>query len=498
MLRCLFGAIFVGALSASVSTGSATPVFEPASCGFYVPPDEQATCGFVLVPERRPPVGEAVAAEPVIRLFVAVLHSDAEAPARDPILWLGGGPGRTVFADDAAEAWWSETSLLRERRDVLLFDARGVGRSMPALDCPEIEAAAMVPAGDTIGISPRLEREVAAALACRDRLTDAGVDLQAFTPVESTADVIDLLNAFAIDRVNLIGVSYGSRVALRLIDHMPGRVRTAVLDGAFPPGVSDLVERPRIIAEMFELLFEDCRLDWRCRQRFPYLERRFLALIDGLTAAPATLLRWSATGQEEVSVTADQVIGALVAAASDLDVVRFLPLAIERAEANDFGLLAAWLGTATATSPGTSEALALTVECSEVWPFSNTSELGRNIAEHEPYGRSARHHIAWQVCPDWPVDPVPEAFNTPIMAETPVLLLTGSYDPITPPDWSYRAAESLRAGRVLEFAFGSHGTLATVPCAIRATAAFIDNPATDVRSLCRDRTRSPRFVTQAR
>ena len=82
-------------------------------------------------------------------------------------------------------------------------------------------------------------------------------------------DVADLVTAFSLTKVNLYGVSYGTRWALEVMRRHPGIVRAAVLDGVYPPQVNGEQNEAEIVRRAFERLYADCAADPVCRERHP-------------------------------------------------------------------------------------------------------------------------------------------------------------------------------------------------------------------------------------
>ncbi len=68
-----------------------------------------------------------------------------------------------------------------------------------------------------------------------NRLTADGVDLTSYNTSTLAADAIDVRTALGIDRWNVLGISYGTRVALELMRQDSDGVDAAVLDGVYPP-----------------------------------------------------------------------------------------------------------------------------------------------------------------------------------------------------------------------------------------------------------------------
>ena len=75
----------------------------------------------------------------------------------------------------------------------------------------------------------------------------------------------------SLARINIYGVSYGTRWALEVMRRHPNLVRAAVLDGVYPPQVNGEQNEPDIVRRAFEQLYTDCANDTLCRDRHPNL-----------------------------------------------------------------------------------------------------------------------------------------------------------------------------------------------------------------------------------
>ncbi|HYM29392.1 MAG TPA: alpha/beta fold hydrolase, partial [Steroidobacteraceae bacterium] len=125
-----------------------------------------------------------------------------------------GGPGYP--ATENRGEYLALFAPLRERFDVVIMDNRGTGRS-GAVDCRALQEA------------PALTE--AAIGAC-------GRSLGRRAPLYSTAlaadDLAAVLDALGIGRINLYGDSYGTYFAQVFALRHPDRLRSLVLDGAYP------------------------------------------------------------------------------------------------------------------------------------------------------------------------------------------------------------------------------------------------------------------------
>lgn len=480
-----------GALSAQILSGghdqSATffppvPRLEWQACWFTIPTGVNARCGFLVVPEHRDRDG--IGRGRTLRLAVAVLGSRSESPQRDPVVYLNGGPGDGAFMlpgemGDPMADWWRLSAPFREERDFILIDQRGTGFSQPALDCPEMEAVADLDFGDRNPLPAALAAEQQAARRCWRRLTKAGIDLDAFTTPASADDIADLAMALGVRRINLFGVSYGSRLGLEIMRRHPGLVRSAVLDSVYPPDIIPLKEEPWLVERAFNQLFSDCAGDKNCRRLGPSLEDTFLQLVERLRRRPITLTYPpSKIDPEPHRVWLDSltVIDGLFTAMYNADEIPFLPVAIHKAARGDYAPLSDYILAPTAASPAAAEGLELAVECREVAPFVTRQELADSIKRHAPYGKAATLNPVAVLCPVWPVRPAPKLEKTPVRSAAPTLLLSGSYDPVTPPQWANHAAGFLKNSLVLEFRDGGHGVTDSHACALEAAASFVARP----------------------
>src|SRR4029079_12404938 len=139
-------------------------------------------------------------------------RSSSATPGREPLVIPEGGPGYSGL--DSAR-YFSRTALVADG-DVVLTNQRGTGIAEPSLNCPEKEEAVERNLGRAADFATELDDFRSALTTCRARLVAAGVTLDAYDTEENAADFVALRKALAIERWSVLGVSYGSRVALEL------------------------------------------------------------------------------------------------------------------------------------------------------------------------------------------------------------------------------------------------------------------------------------------
>jgi pimeloyl-ACP methyl ester carboxylesterase len=175
----------------------------------------------LAVPELRADTSSRQIRLPVLRVL-------AERPDTGhlPVVRLGGGPGLSNMRFACPPAL--------DGRDVVLLGYRGVDGPV-RLDGPEVARALRWSHGDVLGALSRRRVAQAAAQAAR-RLEQGGADLAGYTVAEVLADIEHLRAALGYDQIDLLGESYGTRLALLYAQTYPQRVHRSVLLGVNPPG----------------------------------------------------------------------------------------------------------------------------------------------------------------------------------------------------------------------------------------------------------------------
>ncbi len=468
------------------------PRFEPGACPSSVPTSIPATCGALVVAADRsqPDRGE-------LRLTVIVFPSLAEAPAPDPVVYLAGGPGVHVL-ESAIELLTTYASFL-QTRDLILLDQRGVGVSRPSLDCPEDFERALELASRDLDDDSFLEQTLAAREACRTRLVAEGAQLNAFHSAASAADLEDLRIVLGIEQWNLFGVSYGSRLALTALRDHPQGVRSVILDSVYPPQVDLVADTPVNAQRALEVLFAGCQADLQCRLTFPDFEADFYALVEKLNERPIFVPIFHPVSGEalSVSIDGDDLVGLYFEALYEVPKIRLLPRLVHDIEAESYQALSGLIRDSLQRYQFVSEGMNRSVQCFEEIGFSKPEAVdagaqGVHPAVRPYFDRLAR--LAFATCEMWGAGAAGAVENQPVTSDIPALILSGEYDPITPPAWGALAAETLPNAFVFELTGLGHGVVRSSNCGQLLALAFIDDPSRPPDASCLDSLGPPLFA----
>jgi pimeloyl-ACP methyl ester carboxylesterase len=137
------------------------------------------------------------------------------------------------------------------------------------------------------------------------------------------------------------------------------------------------------------------------------------------------------------------------------------------------------------------------VVCSEDAPFTSRAALTRAAAPLQPeirQGELANATNTLAICAAWDVKAAPASHNRPVTSSVPSLLLSGEYDPITPPQNAVEVARTLRHAHTYEFPGYSHGVKLSSACGNRVTQAFLAAPNATPNSSCLVTERGAPFV----
>jgi len=419
-----------------------------------------ARCGTLAVPEDRSrPDGRR------IEIAVAVLPANTLTPKPDPLVILAGGPGQ---AATRLGPFAAQLVDVRRDRDIVLVDQRGTGRSS-ALDCAAWRANEQLAA--VLDVDPAPE-----AVACAKELAARGVDPRQYTTAAFVADLDAVRAGLGYDRVNLWGGSYGTRAALEYLRRHPQRVRSMVLDGVVPPGMTLTLDVWPTRAAAQSAVLAACAASNACRAAHPDLGATLAKIGERLgTAGREVTFTDPRTGEARtLRLGFDQFLAALQSALYVPELASLLPDVIAEAAADDFGPLLAVASFLTGeVARDVDTALYYSVACADDAARLTPEHVAAALAGVE--ARALAERLV-ALCKLWPHGDAPPDAASPVTSDVPVLLLSGGLDPVTPPDYAATVARTLRNSRQV-LARGYGHIVSAHACAPRLIAAFVADPA---------------------
>lgn len=469
--------------------------FEETACAFTIPSGVNVTCGFVLVPEDRD--GDL---SDQIQLAVAVFHATNRKKDIAPIIFLQGGPG-SGSVEWSAKIYSILVEPLIQNRDFIFFDQRGTGLSQPSLDCPELTETYLKDLSHLLPGEQREEQYTNALLGCRNRLSESGANLSAYTTMESAADVKDILTALRYPKANLYGASYGTRLAQMVMREHPEIVQSAILDSILPLETKLYNEGASVTAYALEALFDGCAAQAECQAAYPDLEQIYTDLTQKLDKEPITLTTtFPIIGEKETTIDGMGLTSYLIWALREPEYIRLIPRALGNIQAGDFSFLEYAVSLPLSGVDGINMGVFISINCHEQVYATTPDEITADLAKYpntEAFALSSIYgsgEALFNICALWQAKPKSESENTPLTSDIPTLIISGTYDPTTPPKFGEQVASRLSQHYLFEFPNGSHvPSISLDPCPVQVANAFLDDPTVKPNPTCWEKTQPIRF-----
>ena len=439
--------------------------------------DRGVACALATVPVDRNEPGLGTAEISVVTWPGSDDGSDGDGAGAAPMAVLQGGPGGAS----------SEMALFYPRRPFtqVFIDQRGTGFGSADFNCREYDEVLEELLAATS--DEALEIGLRAYGRCRERLS--GDPLLDHTDTAAhAADVVDVMAALGHDRWLVYGVSYGTTIALEVLREAPEGLVGAVLDGVFPADIDLNASVPYSARRALDEINRACSADAGCS-----------AMAGDLTAATADLIRRlddkplvvslagfeSATGSPVDVLIDGQALAGMVFQLLYLDwVIPVIPSALAWL-AEDDEAAARWLAEL-----GVRLSAILVSTSSEGTYFSTTCADFLPQATEPPedagaFALAVAGERLDEACALWdvPASPPPAA---PVASDLPVVLLSGRFDPITPPEFAEQAAEHLPNAVVVVLDGRSHGVWGADECAGGIVDEFASDPRTAPDISCAD------------
>jgi pimeloyl-ACP methyl ester carboxylesterase len=384
------------------------------------------------------------------------------------IVILSGGPGQPAIP------LTRDVTALLDRihldHDLVFVDQRGTGGS-GAVTCKDISTAALV-------------ADCAAKLG----------DKRAFWNTPETAfDLDDLRAKLGADKLWLLGISYGSKVAGEYARRFPQHTAGLVLDSPVSVDALDGTFELRQLA-MPRMLRDACAKA-PCRQSVPDAAGALRDAVLRVQRAPLKGPFVTRSGRAKTETLSEATLYGALLTGDESPLIRvFLPAAVQSVAKGDAAPLLHLEALLTGAGPiaeedaGINAARLLATSCIESkLPWApDAPDAGREDAWHAylaangtPFAPFKAETVApfsvAALCTAWPPTPKPAAVPA-AGPDVPVLVLSGRSDLRTPQEDARRIAAQYPAARFLSVPDVGHSVLTSdfSGCALEAVEAFFD------------------------
>lgn len=429
----------------------------------------QAEIGRITVPEVR--------ADPRSRFIeIAFIRVPSRNPNPGPPTFIfPGGPGGSAIRE---VQWYVHLiPALLEVGDVIGVDQRGVGRSGPGLS---VEFNRVLPRDEPTDPARILRVYAELAAEVRAHWAERGVDLAGYTTDESADDVDAVRRALGYDRITLLGFSYGSHLALRVVRRHGRHVAKLIVKGV--EGPDHTFKTPDQIQEGLERVGRVVQAQPGLRREIPDfigLVRRVLARVE--RGAVSGAFETEDGRRIEIPVTAFDVRIWLANAIGRQERLGAVPRMLVAMDRGDFSVITPRIVRLYRTITVWS-ALGPVADCAS----GMTAERARRIREEAPQtllGDVVNFPYP-DACASWDYPEAGDGARRPLRSDVPALFLAGDLDSRTPIGNAREVLRGFPNGTLVTVRNAGHDSrLFESDGTVRAVSRFLRGESIDEREI---------------
>ncbi|MCZ6521921.1 MAG: alpha/beta fold hydrolase [Bacteroidetes bacterium] len=426
-------------------------------------------CGKIIVPENHDdPNGKK------IQISYIVLYAKDTGSKAYPMIYLSGGPGGASLTAGRIDTWLKHP--IREKRDIILLDQRGIGYSS-GLPNMHVELYNIMAKDANEAEEQSMMKELIASY--KQKCKDLNIQLQHYNTFQNAKDVGMLMKHLDYEKYNLYGVSYGTRLGRVIQDMNPDYLKTVILNSPNPIVGDLLIDRLKSYSLALERIFKYCEKDNNCHTEYPVLKEDYLSVINSLEQNPLEIdmdgKPFFVNAQDGVYFLRRKMYGEDSRTKVPSLIVEYQdgggPI-IKDLIANDF-------------QSNYNFSMWLAVERYEMFNPENTSEVIEKIYETLPLlpvklGFFSSVYLALE---DWHDVSLSEDKKIFQMSSVPTMITVNHFDPVTPPENGHILMNKLTNGQLFILDEGGHGG-GDVECRNKVMIAFMDDPDGNLDTSC--------------
>lgn len=300
--------------------------------------------------------------------------------------------------------------------------------------------------------------------------------------------------ALGAESVNLAGTSYDSWLALAVLRDFPDTVRSVVLNSPVPPQGNLFAGQLVAFQMALDASMEGCERDPECAAAHPDLNLQLVQVVAELNAEPriVTIEDPGTDRSADVPIDGDTLMFVIYQMHFHGQFIPLVAPLIASAAAGDDRVLAKLLPEVLQANASVSSiGFRYSVLCRDEVAFTSEAEV-EAIAEQSgvtdlviEHGSLASSTGIFDVCAAWDLAASPAIENEPVASDAPALIVTGTYDPITPTIYGDEVLATLPNATLVESGIAGHDPLSTSgQCGVSAMHRFLISPEEPLDTTC--------------
>ncbi|NII26249.1 alpha/beta hydrolase [Pseudoflavitalea sp. X16] len=443
----LFALLLIGLSISSFAQGY-VPRIEPCDCMIKTAPGLITRCGYLVVPENRQKPGGRTIKVPFV--FARKPGMDS---TKNVLLYTTGGPGYSTIGNFDSLRYNSD---FFQFGGFLIFDQRGTKKSQPCLDCPEVATAVKRAYRENLS---KDSLQLIAVKECRKRLAAQGIDLSAYTTIESAADINDLRKALKLDSLRLFGISYSGGLMLTVARNHPEAVKALFLNSPLPGYVNYEEHALFSFNEALNKVFDNCETDSTHDPRYAGLRERFRQYFTAIAGKRFSIryLEKGSTDTLTIQYTKNELIDAVIDRINNWQ-LKTVPFVMnELINGNHAPYVKEKLNGIFNDNNSLSAGMRYSIYCSEQIAYANKALVKKQDTLLPWLAGHPFNNVNHAICDCWQVKPEPPVAKTPVYSNVPALLAAGDADPWCPPFYNRLIQRTMPNAQVLIVHNNGHG-----------------------------------------
>ncbi|MGB5482359.1 MAG: alpha/beta fold hydrolase [Eudoraea sp.] len=459
-------------LIALVCKAQNEPVFINPSGLDWLPEREDVQAGAILVPENHDePDGKQ------IQITYIILKAKDSISAAFPMIFFSGGPGGNSLSQGMVGFLLDHP--MRNERDIILFDQRGIGYSSALPDMSFDAFDIMAKDADE---EEELVLMTDLIFKYKKKCEAQDINPGYYNSIQNAKDVGMLFKHLDYEKYNLFGGSYGTRIARVVQDMFPNYIHSSVLDSPSPLSGDFLLNRLDSYSLALGRIFEYCENDPDCKKQYPMLKEDYFEAISILEQKPLTV---TMNDSINVTINAQDGVYLLRRLLYQSNSREKAPELIKALKEGSGEVINEVLQFEYELTGGLNLTMLLSVEKFENFNPANTAEV--ILEDYKKYplipvklGFFDAFYIAGK---KWHTNNLPLEERKFQDSDVPTLVFVNRFDPVTPPKNGVLFMENLSKGKLLILDEGGHGG-GNRECKNQVMIDFMNNPNGQLNTSC--------------
>lgn len=420
-------------------------------------------------------------------LPVVIIKDESIDHRHDPVVYLQGGPGLGAALDqDGINKWMTWMTVANLKRDLILMDPRGTGLSLPKFNCADDGEQSRL-WRQNIGLSDELKINNESMMKCFESLEKQFLALSPkyLGTQISASDLINLIQQLNYKEWNILGVSYGTRLALEIDRQLSAKANTGlksmVLDSVYPAGYGGVQTWPQVLDSAISGFLTGCLNQPECKKvnNSNQLKEELLTALKNLNSNPIgmNIRRWDGEASMYFLVNDHRFVSAIFAAIYDLrdwpDIAKAIYAVNHQSGLQQEEQLKILIEPYLNRNLNSQfNSLAFTaVDCADN-AMGSEQDYVQSLIEFPLMAEYTKDQWQHQLCHQ-----LPEKRHLQLHGpQVPTLLLSGKNDPVTPSAWAVAVHRQWKNSQLILRENLAHSVLSTDICLLENLSRFFDEP----------------------